>query len=94
MAALSPKINTAPTAGRTEGAGYHPLSPAVNREDLAPSRGKESIVKGLEKEVGKKPDKILFPVSVLKHGRADSKVSFAVPSLCMRKQASVVQKIA
>lgn len=81
-------------AGKTEGAGYRPLSPAVNREDLAPSRGKERIVKGLEKELGKKTDKVLFPVSVLKHGRADSKVIFALSSHYMRKQGSVVQKIA
>lgn len=71
MAALSPKINAAPTARKTEGAGYCPLSSAVKREDLAPSRGKERIVQGLEKELGKKADKILFPVLVLKHGRVD-----------------------
>lgn len=54
VAALSPKINAAPTARKTEGAGYRPLSPAVKREDLAPSRGKERIVQGLEKGLGKK----------------------------------------
>lgn len=48
------KINAAPTARKTEGAGYRPLSPAVKREDLAPSRGKERIVQGLEKGLGKK----------------------------------------
>lgn len=71
MAALSPKINAAPMAGKTEGAGYCALSPAVKREDLAPSRGKERIVKRLERELGKKPDKISFPVLVLKRGRVD-----------------------
>lgn len=60
VAALSPKINTAPRAGKTEGAGCRPLAPAVNREDLAPSRGKERIVKGLGKELGKKLTKSCF----------------------------------
>lgn len=58
-------------AGKTEGAGCCALSPAVKKEDLAPSRGRERIVKGLEKELGKKPDKISFPVLVLKRGRVD-----------------------
>lgn len=59
MAALSPKINAAAMARKTEGAGYRLLSPAVKREDLAPSRGKERTVKGLEKGLGKKADQNL-----------------------------------